>query len=208
MTIESLKSLYNKDQEPGTGIYSSYDWNRLKYISELPLSGNILDAGCGNGALLHLLVNKKEITSITGIDIHKNSRLIVPDGANYQIDNVLNLSFAESEFDIVICMEVLEHLEKQDLPKAISNLRKTSRRLNIYTVPLNEPEPVWWHDKPGGHRQSFNEDDIKTLFPNSIATIIKNHSVDWILICESQQTSFSDFKIISNKDFASSFNGS
>lgn len=208
MKIESLKALYNKDHESGTGIYSTYDWNRLKYIFELPLSGDILDAGCGNGALLHLLLDKEEVNSITGIDIHRNSRLIIPDGAHYQIDNVLNLSFSKAKFDTVICMEVLEHLEKKDLSKAIHNLRDTSKNLNIYTVPLNEPDPVWWHDKPGGHRQSFNEESIKTLFPNSIATIIKNHSVDWILICESKQNSFNDFKIISNEDFNITLDGS
>lgn len=201
MNLEDTKKLYNPSNKTGMGIYTPYDWNRLEFVSKLPIGGNIIDIGCGNGSLLHLLGENKNINSLTGLDIRQNLGLKLPDGADYKLENILHLSYKEDQFDTVICMEVLEHLEKEDLDKAISNLRYIAKSLNIYTVPFDEPEPVWWHNKPGGHRQSFNENKIRTLFPNSITTILKNYSVHWILICESQSNPFNGYKHLSNDEF-------
>jgi 2-polyprenyl-6-hydroxyphenyl methylase/3-demethylubiquinone-9 3-methyltransferase len=92
-----------------------------------PEKTSVLEVGCGGGLLSEEIARMGFIT--TGIDpseqslisavIHaKESNLKI----NYMQGAGENLPFLKNSFDIVLCCDVLEHV--QDLPKVISEISR------------------------------------------------------------------------------------
>ncbi|MBI2410237.1 class I SAM-dependent methyltransferase [Candidatus Kaiserbacteria bacterium] len=99
----------------------------------------ILDAGCGEGFTLEKLRREGIGRTLEGVDISEQAlalgrklhpRLFPKKGSVYE------LPYADKSFDLVICSEVLEHLEHPE--KALSELHRVSKRYCIITVP-HEP---------------------------------------------------------------------
>jgi len=92
----------------------------VKYIE----GKDILDAGCGSGAILEFLGHKK----VTGVDIGRGfiqfCSLKYPHAKFYEA-NLEKLPFEDNSFDTVICSEVIEHLEHPE--KAIREFRRVLR---------------------------------------------------------------------------------
>lgn len=180
----------------GTGFYSRHDWNRIKKSYELITGESVLDIGIGNGALLNILSRSDRFDRIVGIDIRKHSMLVLPIDAEHYIMNINNLEFGENEFDTITCMEVLEHIEVEDFPTALSNVRKVCKKRLIASFPYNEPHPVWRHDRKGGHRQSFNDEKLARLFPEAFFFLKKRgKGLPWIFVVEDADIKASKFKI-------------
>lgn len=99
----------------------------------------ILDAGCGEGFTIRALQKELPNAHFTGID--QDSEAITyakqkdPIGT-YHVGNVLQIPFQEKSFDLVICNEVLEHLQKPEF--AIRELIRVSKKYLIISVP-HEP---------------------------------------------------------------------
>lgn len=201
----TYKLFQDKFPNGGLGVYSNYDWNRLFIAYQLVRGKSVLDVGIGNGAFSNILIESKRFDKVVGIDIRKNSKLIMPkENYSFYEMSVVNLKFQDNQFDTVVAMEVLEHLEVQDFPVALKELRRVTKNRLMTTVPYNEPEPVWWHDKPGGHRQSFNDNKLQKFFPNAVGTIVGRGGIDWVMMVEDFSGS-ERFTIISNQDFVSKF---
>lgn len=184
-----IKDIYSKQiSETGLGIYSNPDWNRILQAFDLADGQSVLDVGIGNGALVNMLMKSDNFNRIVGIDIKQNDFLELLDNIDFKIMNVLDLSFQDNEFDTVICMEVLEHLEIKDFYTGLSELRRVAKDKLVVTVPFREKEPVWWHDKPGGHRQSFSLKKLNTIFPFGKGTLIERPGgAHWIMIIEDKK---------------------
>lgn len=99
----------------------------------------ILEAGCGEGFILDRLykagVGEKRIGidfSDDAIELAKKERphLDVRKG------DIYNIPFKDNSFDLVICCEVLEHLEQPE--KALAELERVTKNYVILSVP-NEP---------------------------------------------------------------------
>jgi 2-polyprenyl-3-methyl-5-hydroxy-6-metoxy-1,4-benzoquinol methylase len=101
--------------------------------------GAILDVGCGEGFTMDRLLSTDGHLPIQGLDydylalVHAKDRLphIV-----FQMGDVRRLPFGDDRFDMVLCLEVLEHLP-DPLP-ALEELRRVSCRHCLISVP-NEP---------------------------------------------------------------------
>ncbi len=100
---------------------------------------NILDIGCGEGFLVsHLPKNIK----YTGIDHNPESIEIAKSAAyqqretNFLVGNVYKLPFPDKQFDLITCLEVLEHLEAPE--KALAEIKRMAKKYVILSVP-NEP---------------------------------------------------------------------
>jgi ubiquinone/menaquinone biosynthesis C-methylase UbiE len=115
-----------------------------------PQSGEkILDVGCGGGVFaVHL--SSRYGCDVTGIDVNNETIRVAESvltclsksGAgfklNFEIMDVVNLKYPENFFDKVICLFVLEHIEKDDIAiKNISKVLKKNGTLIIY-VPTEE----------------------------------------------------------------------
>lgn len=98
----------------------------LKILEKLP-KGKILDIGCMDDYLLKKLPAKFDYHGIDDNPLCKNDRIIKTRAENFA---------KNKDADIVICTEVLEHLE--DPVRVIAALKKISKRFILISVP-NEP---------------------------------------------------------------------
>lgn len=110
----------------------SYDaWKRIQgvikyFIQEIKKRKNtikVLDAGCGDGRLTCLfnsIERVKEKVVFYGIDISPTeihfgkslANFLQMNNLNFDIGNVTSLRFSGASFDIVMCLDVIEHLEE------------------------------------------------------------------------------------------------
>lgn len=99
----------------------------------------ILDVGCGEGFTLDLIEKegiKAKLEGVdflkTAIDIGKKERPHL----NLKVGTIYDLPYKDNTFDMVICSEVLEHLE--DPKKALDELQRVTKKYVVLSVP-NEP---------------------------------------------------------------------
>ena len=102
-------------------------------------SGSILDVGCGEGFTLHKLQEAGIGKKLEGIEYLKRAialgkkqypHLLIKQGSIYE------LPYKANSFDLVLCTEVLEHMD--DPKKALSELVRVSKKYLLLSVP-NEP---------------------------------------------------------------------
>ena len=98
-----------------------------------------LDAGCGEGFAARNLYVKYPKSKLFGVDISAqaaaNAKTAVPE-MPVLVGDVTRLPFEDNEFDLVLSLEVLEHLPQPEL--AVKMYRQLTRRYVLLSVP-NEP---------------------------------------------------------------------
>ncbi|HEX8931979.1 MAG TPA: methyltransferase domain-containing protein [Patescibacteria group bacterium] len=100
---------------------------------------SILDVGCGEGFTLHKLEEQKIGKKLEGIEYNKTAialgkkqypKLTIKQGSIYE------LPYKANSFDLVLCTEVLEHMDNPK--KALKELVRVSNKYVLLSVP-NEP---------------------------------------------------------------------
>jgi 2-polyprenyl-3-methyl-5-hydroxy-6-metoxy-1,4-benzoquinol methylase len=98
----------------------------------------VLDAGCGEGETLERLGGLLS-GSVTGIDLNPESVEFtakrIPSGG-FQVADITDLPFEDDSFDLVLCLEVLEHIP--DPAPALAELARVCRGDIVISVP-SEP---------------------------------------------------------------------
>ena len=90
--------------------------------------GSVIDVGCGRGELI--LALKDRYPMVGGCDI-------VPGLCNdmvHLIEDIANLPYGDKSFDLVICSDVLEHINPEDSIVAMRELHRISRMCVICHV--------------------------------------------------------------------------
>ncbi|ABK18825.1 class I SAM-dependent methyltransferase [Syntrophobacter fumaroxidans] len=103
-------------------------YDRSKYIATRfarYLRGRILDVGCDEAHLRHLLPDCHYI----GIDVAGSPDLLV------DLERAKRLPFADETFDAVVCSDVLEHLDH--LHRVFGELVRCARKVLIVSLPNN-----------------------------------------------------------------------
>jgi ubiquinone/menaquinone biosynthesis C-methylase UbiE len=104
----------------------------------------VLDAGCGEGYVAHYLAERDRSLQVTGVDLSAGAIAYAQEhfgeAATFRTGSVLALPFSDNAFDLVLCSEVLEHLEAP--ADAVAQLKRVARRHVLITVPL-EPYFRW-----------------------------------------------------------------
>lgn len=99
----------------------------------------ILDAGCGEGFTMNKLFKSGVGKKIEGIEYSKDAitlgKKLFPD-LTFKEGSAYGLPYKDNSFDLVVCTEVLEHLDQPS--KALSEILRTSRKHVLISVP-NEP---------------------------------------------------------------------
>jgi len=150
---------------------SDFEVKRTADLMRLIPSGGIsaLDIGARDGHFAKLLTDKYE--SVTALDLKKPS-IVHKNIQNVQGD-VINLQFNDDSFDLIFCVEVLEHIPSQFLDKACSELSRVSKTYLLIGVPYKEDIRVGRttcytcgkKNPPWGHINSFDEKRLAKLFP-------------------------------------------
>jgi len=154
--------------------FTQSDHDRIRdLISLLPAAASLLDVGCGNGLFINLLAKLSP-----GKRPH---RLYAADRStsalkHVEVDHcrcdIRKLPFSDGEFDIVTCLEVVEHLPLATYAAALSELSRVAARWIMISVPfeqnlsdsLCECPSCATRFNPDYHLRSFNEDKLRHLF--------------------------------------------
>ena len=99
----------------------------------------ILDAGCGEGFVVSYLLQGNDGLTITGIDCSleaiEMARQMVP-GVLFDVGDLREMPYGDDSFDLVMCLEVLEHLP--DPHRGLRELRRVTSAHCLVSVP-HEP---------------------------------------------------------------------
>ncbi len=100
---------------------------------------SILDAGCGEGITLNKLKEAEIGKKLSGFDSLDRAiaigKKIYPE-LDLKIGNIYKIDAPSNSYDVVICSEVLEHLDSPE--EAMEELVRVSKKYIILSVP-NEP---------------------------------------------------------------------
>ncbi len=131
-------------------------WYRSVFRHWLPREGLILEAGCGNGNLVRMLVNDDPErwgnfaraagggASVVGIDFAEKviaeSQRIHPEG-DYRAGDVRGLPFRDGELAAYISMGVMEHFDEAERAAILAEAARSLRPdgVAIITVPYFSP---------------------------------------------------------------------
>ncbi len=141
MAIDSLSTNFTKhtSKNPVQKLLIKNFYSQFISLIKPLKPESVLDAGCGEGFSLNKLRENnigKKLEGIenskTAIDISKkiNSKL------NIKLGSVYSLPYKDNSFDLVICTEVLEHLDNPE--RGLSQVMRVSKKYIIFSVP-NEP---------------------------------------------------------------------
>jgi GT2 family glycosyltransferase len=100
---------------------------------------SILDVACGRGQPMMVLKQKIKFKEIHGVDLYDpyinfcRQRGIHD---SYTLCDVRKLPFKNKSFDIVMALQVLEHLNKKDALKVLSDLERIAKKQVIVSTPI------------------------------------------------------------------------
>lgn len=100
-------------------------WHQIQEIVRLKPQ-KVLEIGIGNGFVSDYLRERNFDITTVDLDPRLNPDLTA---------SLLNLPFVDNSFDVVVCYEVLEHLQYRCLHDAISEIYRVSKSHAILSIP-------------------------------------------------------------------------
>ena len=136
------KDFFDGDRKHGYGGFSYHPrfWQPViptfqKHFNLTPQS-SLLDVGCGKGFMMHDLAELIPGITVKGIDISKYAI----DNTNedmkphVQIANANKLPHLNKSFDVVISINTIHNLERDECGKALQEIERVSRGKSFITV--------------------------------------------------------------------------
>lgn len=112
---------YHREPDRGWRYYPVYLAKKRfigDYMKGISRDTKILDAGCGEGVLVEAY--RSQGYPITGLDLHYSSDCICQ-------GSITRIPFGAEEFDLVLCLDVIEHLAFEDQVTALAELGRVLR---------------------------------------------------------------------------------
>lgn len=136
----TTSSNYEKFQTGNPVVQRLIDrfYGRLEELVTPLAPGSLLDAGCGEGETL-VRLDSAPHEGTTAIDLSEQAVRHVRDRLPWveaAVASIADLPFGDGSFDLVLCLEVLEHLPEPE--RALAELARVSRGDVIVSVP-HEP---------------------------------------------------------------------
>jgi len=194
---------YDYEQEP-QGAESFFDIKMdkrtrrfLEAIKDLH-QPKILEVGMGQGQFLKRIAKSRPDARLYGIDISKTAiETAKKDNAlqgKFTTGDAQRLPFSKDRFDVVVIMDVLEHLKTPK--KAISEANRVLKPgglFHFYVPCEGQPFTLCWFFKKTnllglrdftkinfGHLQYFSQSEIKKLTNPHFSKIAVTYSAHWI----------------------------
>lgn len=143
MQAKSNKAAYEVRRSDGTiyGAIGPRDWDRFRQtLRFVPKDvSSLLDAGCDRGHWLSYVASRRRAERLVGIDVSQGrieeARERYP-GLDFRARYLEDLGTGDERFDVVTCLEVLEHVP--DWLSVFEALLVATRRRLLITVPYRE----------------------------------------------------------------------
>ncbi|WP_224959692.1 class I SAM-dependent methyltransferase [Geomonas subterranea] len=142
----------------------------LSWVRELAAPRTLLDVGCGNGEFLLQASRELQGTEFAGADVSpaviEANRAQLP-GMNFATLD-LNREELPGRYDVVTCMEVVEHCA--DHREAIARLAAMTGQWLFVTVPCG---PLFEIDRRVGHTRHFSPGEIREALEAAGLTVVR-----------------------------------
>jgi SAM-dependent methyltransferase len=167
--------------DPATmnGLIAAEHLARYWLAADLASGLNVLDAGCGVGYGAEMIA-RAGASRVVGIDLAPEAIAAASERAgemaDFQVGDVQDMPFDEGSFDLVVCFEVLEHLE--DPEPAITALKDVLREggLLIVSSPNRGVYP------PGNpyHLHEFTLEELRDALTARFANVVLMRQHPWL----------------------------
>lgn len=187
MPIDKQFAMNDFEFSPSNAIFNE------KYLSKNPISralvdgfnrtiyelvasatfDSIVDVGCGEGFVLNYLLPLIENAECSAIDVNPDEVEVAERNLPFcrvSLGSAYEIPLESNGADLVLCTEVLEHLE--DPRRALAEITRVARQSILLTVPR---EPIWrilnmlrgaywsdWGNTPD-HRQNWSTREFCSL---------------------------------------------
>ena len=103
---------------------------------DLTPNSSLLDVGCAKGFMLHDLAESIPGITLKGIDISEYAikNAMVDMKSHVQVANATQLPFPDKSFDVVISINTVHNLDRNDCAKALQEIERVSRCHSFITV--------------------------------------------------------------------------
>lgn len=129
-------------ENPFYTSYTNLFQRHLYRLAAKAKPGRILEVGCGEGFLSAYLKSRMPQTQLHGLDINERAVEFAHDHFGHRVQfssgSIYTLPFETGSFDLVLCSQVLEHLEDPDA--ALAELKRVSGDYLLISVPA---EPMF-----------------------------------------------------------------
>jgi len=125
---------------------------------------DILEIGCNFAGNLQILAELNPKWQLTGIEPNKYARSLAPknhERIRVLPGNAFKIPFPDASFDLVFTANVLIHIALADLPEAIHEIYRSSRRYILAIEYFSEQETeIFYH----GHKNTLWKRDFRKHF--------------------------------------------
>lgn len=173
---------------------------RLRFIAQeinrFVSSGRLLDIGFGDGQLFREIHRREKKVRLYGVDISSanvaaTAQALTAEGIMTELltASIDKLPYADNFFDIVVAVELIEHLDDETLTNGLKEISRVLKKngLLLLTTPANEhlEDSLCYCPRCGasfhrwGHRQGFSKKRLKEL----IEKIFSNPKIRPVAFC-------------------------
>lgn len=165
---------------------------RVAALVAAPGPRHVLEVGCGEGVVLAYLAPRVPGARFEGLELDEaalgRARARCPDVALVRGD-ACALPFGDRSFDLVVCLEVLEHLP--DPGRALREARRVSRGGCLLSVP-HEPffrlgnalrgKHLGRLGDPSDHLQHWGAREFAAFCARELTVRTRAHAFPWVLV--------------------------
>ncbi len=167
----------------------------LRRVSDLAVAErprSILEVGCGEGIVLATLATRLPGVRLDGLELDETAlegaRARCP-GAALVRGDACALPFGADSFDLVVCLEVLEHLPEP--ARALRELRRVARAGCLLSVPhepffrlgnLMRGKNLSRLGDPSDHLQHWGARDFAAFCERELDIRVRTGAFPWVLV--------------------------
>jgi len=136
------KDFFDGDRRHGYGgfNYLSRFWQPVvptyQEFYNLSAESSILDVGCAKGFMMHDFAELIPGITVKGIDVSEYaiSNTIDDMKSHVQVGDAREIPFPDNSFDVVISINTIHNLDRDDCKKALQEIERVSRKNSFLTV--------------------------------------------------------------------------